>query len=129
MLDKEALQKLVQSKTRISHILVQETKYSVDSSELGYSDVPVNKPTTRGGVYFSDTMAFKAKVFVSDPELSKSLSKTMLGPNTEFAKIRLIQEENPKLQILANLTNYVQKNGGFEMNLVIVETHPPNDAL
>ena len=53
----------------------------------------------------------------------------MLGPNAEFAKIRLIQEENPSLQILANLTNYVQKSGGFEMNLVIIETYPPNTAL
>lgn len=122
MLDKDALQKLVQNKTGISHIMVQNAKYSVDSSEIGYSDVPVNKPTTRGGVYFSDTMAFKAKVFVSDPSLSKSLSKTMLGPNAEFAKIQIIPNGYSSLQILANLTNYVQKNGGFEMNLVIVET-------
>jgi hypothetical protein len=121
MLDKETLDSLVQNKTKIIELVIQNKKYSVDSSELIYSDIPVNRPTMRGNVYFSDMMAFKAKIFIKDSTLSESLSKTMLGPNIEFARIQLVAD-NTKMQIFANLTNYVQKGGGFELNLVIVET-------
>ncbi|MGQ0606783.1 MAG: hypothetical protein ACT4OD_07560 [Candidatus Nitrosotenuis sp.] len=121
-LDKEILSAFVRNKMKISELIIQNKKYAVESSEFSYSDVPVSRPTTRGGVYFSDTMAFKAKVFVSDLRLSEVLSKTMLGPNQEFAQIELIPVANTQIQIFANLTNYVQKNTGFELNLMIVET-------
>lgn len=123
-LDKEALLRFIQDNIQISEIIIHNKKFHVDSSSVTYSDVPVSKPTTRGGVYFSDTMAFKAKVVVSDLGLSGILSKTMLGPNQEFAQIEMISNPDMKLKIFANLTNYVQKGAGFELNLVIVETLP-----
>jgi hypothetical protein len=46
----------------------------------------------------------------------------MLGPNQEFAQIEVIV--NDKMRILANLTNYVQKNSGYDLNLVLVDTLP-----
>ena len=121
MIDKDLLQRLVKEKTKIAQIIIQNKKFQVESSELSYSDVPVNRPTTRGGVYFSDTMAFKAKVLVLDNVVSEVLSKTMLGPNTEFARIQLVLE-NTQMQIFANLTNYVQKSKGYDLNMTIVET-------
>jgi hypothetical protein len=121
-LDKSIIENLIQNKTRMVELMVQEKKFSIDSSDLSYSDVPVNQPTTRGGVYFSDTMAFKARIMIKDPTISKSLSKVMLGPNTEFAKIQLIPDGDASVQIFANLTNYVQKSNGVELNLVVVET-------
>ncbi len=120
-IDKAALDKIISDKTRIIELVIQDTKFSVQSSEIVYSDVPVSRPTTRGGVYFADTMAYKAKVLVQDSSISKMLSQAMLGPNTDFAKIQLVLDSVP-LQIFANLTSYVQKSTGFDLNLVIVET-------
>ena len=123
-LDKDTLAELAKNKETISHMVIQGKKYVLINSELIYSDVPVNHPTTRGGVYFSDTMAFKLKANASDSELSKILPKTMLGPNTEFARIELMPQTG-KIRIFANLTNYVQKSSGFELNLTIIETESP----
>lgn len=121
MLDDLVLRKMIQDKTPILQIVIQEKTFAVESSDLVHSDVPVSRPTTRGGVYFSDTKAFKAKVLIRDSAILKHLSKAMLGPNTEFARIQLVSGD-PKLQIFANLTNYVQKSSGFELSLTIVET-------
>ncbi|HXW02092.1 MAG TPA: hypothetical protein VD828_01805 [Candidatus Nitrosotenuis sp.] len=101
--------------------------YKVDSAEFTYSEVPVTKPTTRGGVYFSDKMAFKVKAKVSDLAVAKVLSKTMLGPNQDFEKILLmtnvqVDTNKKELVIFTNLTNYVQKSSGLELNLVVVGT-------
>lgn len=120
-LDKDALFELLKNKGKVTHMIIQDKNYALINSEIAYSDVPVSRPTTRGGVYFSDTMAFKLKAQASDVELAKVLPKTMLGPNTEFAKIELIPD-NKKIKIFANLTNYVQKSSGFELNLTIIET-------
>jgi hypothetical protein len=98
----------------------------VEEFTLSYSEIPVSRPTTRGGVYFSDKMGFKIKARISD-DLSKVLSKTMLGPNADFAKIQFVtslaQNGTKKdLRLYANLTNYVQRSSGLELNLMVIET-------
>jgi hypothetical protein len=105
-------------------IKISDKSYKVDSLNVDYSDVPVTKPTTRGGVYFSDTMAYKIKVQVSDDNIKKMLSKTMLGPNSDFEKIQLISsiDGTKQLIVFVNLTNYVQRSSGLELNLVVVGT-------
>lgn len=122
MLDREFLLGLVAQKTAIQSIIIQGKTFFVDSSEITYSDVPVNRPTIRGGIYHTDTMAFKARVTISDSMISSVLSKTMLGPNQEFAQIEIIASN--KTRIFANLTNYVQKSTGYDLNLVLVDTLP-----
>lgn len=122
MLDREFLLGLVAQKTAIQSIMIQGKTFFVDSSEITYSDVPVNRPTIRGGIYHTDTMAFKARVTISDSMISSVLSKTMLGPNQEFAQIEIIASN--KTRIFANLTNYVQKSTGYDLNLVLVDTLP-----
>lgn len=106
---------------------IGDSTYKVDSVEIAYSEVPVTKPTTRGGVYFSDKMVFKVKAKVSDLAVAKVLSKTMLGPNQDFEKILLltnvqVDTNKKELVIFTNLTNYVQKSSGLELNLVVVGT-------
>jgi hypothetical protein len=101
--------------------------YNTDAIDLVYSETPVSRPTTRGGVYFSDKMGFKIKVKVSDMSLSTILSKTMLGPNTDFAKIQFLTAieqngERKHLRIFANLTNYVQRSTELELNLMVIGT-------
>lgn len=95
----------------------------VDKVHLSHSDVPVTRPTTRGGVYFTDKTAFKIRAHVSDDSISKMLSKTMLGPNSDFEEIQFLASVGSStLRIFANLTNYVQKSTGLELNLVVVGT-------
>ena len=120
-LDKNLLQRLVEQKIRISSLQIQNKKFAVEQSEITFSNVPVNRPTTRGGVYFSDTTAYKAKILIHDLSISKFLSQAMLGPNTEFADIQLIPESE-SVVISANLTNYVQKSSDIELNLTITDT-------
>ncbi|MFM7861208.1 MAG: hypothetical protein ACKO7Y_00425 [Candidatus Nitrosotenuis sp.] len=120
-INKEIMDKLVAQKEKITHLIIQNKSFMAISSEIVFSDVPVSRPTTRGGVYFSDTTAYKAKILVTDFSISQLLSQAMLGPNTEFAKIQLVPESN-SVQIIANLTNYVQKSSGIELNLTIMDT-------
>ena len=117
------LEEIISKKIQIDLVVIKNKIFAVKSSELSHSEVPVNKPTIRGGVYFSDTKAFKAKIMIEDKSLSSILPSLMLGPNSEFAKIQLVINNYPTL-IFANLTNYVQKNTGFELNLTIIEASP-----
>lgn len=89
------------------------------------SDVPVRRPTMRGGVYYTDKSVFKIKAFAKDDSISKMLSNAMLGPSADFEKIEFIAPAE-KVKIFANLTNYVQKNIGLELNLVVVGTESFN---
>lgn len=127
-IDKDALFGLVEEhRQQTFEMKINERAYAVDAIKITYSETPVNKPTVRGGVYFSDKMGFKIKAHVSDNELSSVLSKTMLGPNTDFEKIQFlttVQQDGvtKNLKIFANLTNYVQRSSGLELNLMIVGT-------
>lgn len=127
-IDKDALFGLMEEHDpRTFEMKINERTYVVDAIKIIYSETPVNKPTVRGGVYFSDKMGFKIKAHVSDDDLSSVLSKTMLGPNTDFEKIQFlttIQQDGVEknLKIFANLTNYVQRSSGLELNLMVVET-------
>ncbi|MBI5146006.1 MAG: hypothetical protein HZA84_02165 [Thaumarchaeota archaeon] len=97
----------------------------VESFDVTRSQTPVTRPTMRGGVYFSNLEEFKIKAKFSGTALSPVLSKTMLGPNTDFEKIKFLtdMESNgakKQLVLFANLTNYIQRGDGLELNLVVV---------
>ena len=106
---------------------IGNSTYDVASVKFAYSETSVSKPTIRGGVYFSDKMGFKMKVQLPGNDVSKVLSKTMLGPNTDFEKIQFLTalERNGNkegLRIFANLVNYVQRGSNLELNLTVMET-------
>jgi hypothetical protein len=105
-------------------LYVNGISYSV-SATITLSDVPVRRPTIRGGVYYTDKSVFKIKAFAKDDSISKLLSQAMLGPNTDFEKIEFLAPAE-RVKIFANLTNYVQKNAGLELNLVVVGTKSLN---
>jgi len=104
-------------------MIVGDKSCPVDKISLSHSDVPVTRPTTRGGVYFTDKMVFKIRAQISDDSISRLLSKTMLGPNSDFEEIQFLTKNGSStLRMFANLTNYVQKSVGLELNLVVVGT-------
>ena len=126
-IDKNMLHWLVDNHTTQKfEMKINDLSYAVDAFTMSYSETPVSKPTTRGGVYFSGKMGFRIKAHISD-DLSKTLSKTMLGPNTDFEKIQFLTTLEPhgnkkELKIFANLANYVQRSTGLELNLMVVGT-------
>ena len=127
-IDKELLQRLATHQSQHNfQMKIGNHVCDVDATDVIYSENPMNKPSMRGGVYFSERMGFKLKATVSDLSLAKVLSKTMLGPNTDFAKIQFLTtvEQNgtrKSLTLHANLTNYVQRSSGLELNLMVVGT-------
>jgi hypothetical protein len=86
----------------------------------------VNSPTTRGGVYFSDKFAYKLKGTIHDLSVVPLLTKTMLGPNTEFGEIKITtrienNDQKKDLTIYGNLTNSIQGPSKIELNMIIVK--------
>ena len=88
------------------------------------STIPVRKPTTRGGVYFTDTMAYKIKAITQDLSISKEIPKLMLGPNTDFkpilikTKLAVGGTEQP-MTLTVHLTNAVNTKDHVELNLIV----------
>ena len=85
----------------------------------------MNRPTTRGGVYFSDTFAFKIKAAVDDLSIAELLSKSMLGPNPEFQELEIItnvpiKNSIKKVTFFVNLTNSMQSSSRIELNMTII---------
>ena len=90
------------------------------------SPIPVNEPTTRGGVYFSEKFAYKMKGVIDGLTVVPLLTKKMLGPNTEFAELKIstqIESDGKpmSLEIFTNLTNSVQTSDSIELNMIIVK--------
>lgn len=109
-------------------------KYSLNLNGVSYpminvsitnSHVPVNEPTTRGGVYFSDTFAYKMNGVIEDLSIVPLLTKKMLGPNTEFGELQIVTKiesegKSQNLEIFTNLTNSVQTPNLIELSMIIV---------
>ena len=100
--------------------------YSMKNVSITNSPIPVNEPTTRGGVYFSDTFAYKMKGMIEDLSVVPLLTKKMLGPNTEFGELKIITQIESKgkplnLEIFTNLTNSVQTPNSIELSMIIVK--------
>lgn len=105
---------------------LQENNYVLDGVSINNSPTPVNSPTSRGGVYFSDKFAYKLRGTLNDLSVIPMLTKTMLGPNTEFGEIKIttqIDKDNEKqnISIFANLTNSIQGPSKVELNMIIVK--------
>ena len=105
---------------------LNEKEHVLEDVSIINSPTPVNTPTTRGGVYFSDKFAYKLKGTIHDLSVIPLLTKTMLGPNTEFGEIKIttqIEYNNQKrdLSIYANLTNSVQRLSKIELNMIIIK--------
>ena len=105
---------------------LNDSVFPIDCVSITNSPTPVNEPTTRGGVYFSDKFAYKMKGTLHDLSIVSSLTKKMLGPNTEFGRLKItssIETDGKKMpiQIFTNLTNSVQSPNSIELSMIIIE--------
>ena len=127
--DKKLLENLIRENTSGSCIFklhLNDNEYSLQQVSILNSPTPVNSPTTRGGVYFADKFAYKLRGTLEDLSIVPLLSKTMLGPNTEFGEIKITTEMNVENQkrgviIHTNLTNSVQGPSKIELNMIVVK--------
>ncbi len=104
---------------------VENKSFTLNEALIEKSSTPVTSPTMRGGVYFSDTYVYKIKGIVSDSTIIPILSKTMLGPNTEFSDIlvktsAIIDSNKADISLHTNLTNSMQSSSKIELNLIII---------
>jgi hypothetical protein len=84
--DEEILSKI--SQANLPYTLHVSSKiFVLENVSITKSTIPVRKPTTRGGVYFTDTTAYKIKATTHDLSIIELLPKLMLGPNTEFGSL------------------------------------------
>ncbi len=116
----------LQEKQRLEFsVHVENKSFTLNEALIEKSSTPVTSPTMRGGVYFSDTYVYKIKGIVSDSTIIPILSKTMLGPNTEFSDIlvktsAIIDSNNVDISLHTNLTNSMQSSSKIELNLIII---------
>ena len=107
-------------------LYLNDDAFPITCVSITNSPTPVNEPTTRGGVYFSDKFAYKLKGVIEDLSVVPLLTEKMLGPNTEFTEIKILTqiESDGKLmnlEIFTNLTNSVQTPNSIELSMIIVK--------
>lgn len=107
-------------------LYLNDATFSLIDVSIMNSSIPVNKPTTRGGVYFSDKFAYKMKGVIKDLSVVPLLTKNMLGPNTEFGDLKITTriestEKPTNLEIFTNLTNSVQTPNSIELSMIVVK--------
>jgi len=107
-------------------LYLNDATFQITCVTITNSPTPVNEPTTRGGVYFSDKFAYKLKGVIKDLSVVPLLTKKMLGPNTEFAELKITTQiesdgKPMNLEIFTNLTNSVQTPNSIEISMIIVK--------
>ena len=111
-MNSDKLQKIIQENKTEFNLLISDKIFKIDEIEIFENENPVTKPTTRGGVYFSDIKEMKVQTIISDTSVTKYLSNAMLGPNKTFLDILIESEIKDKLKIslVVNLTNTIQSS-------------------
>ena len=86
-LDEKVLSQLTQDTAkREFHLYYQDKVYSLEDVTIIKSQMPVNKPTSRGGVYSVNDKEYKIIGTISDLYLVPFISKMMLDQTLNFRK-------------------------------------------
>jgi len=121
--NEELLDKI--SQLGLSYTLHVDGKiFNLENVSLVKSTIPVRKPTTRGGVYFTDTTAYKMKANTKDLSIIELLPKLMLGPNTEFRSLDVktsleLNGTKKKITLVAHVANTMNTKDTVGLNLIV----------
>ena len=116
----------IQKSTKLDFVLCfASDTFLLENVVISKSSTPVNRPTNRGGVYFSDTFVFKIRATVSELSLAPLLSQSMLGPNPDFQDLEIttkakIDNSLKNVKLFAHLTNSMQSSSITELNMNII---------
>ena len=125
-LDKNVLSQLTHDSVKREYCLCYQDKiYPLEDVVITKSPMPVNKPTTRGGVYSVSAMEYKIKGTTSDLSLRQFISKMMLGPSPEYQEIPIethleIDQKYRKCTLFSYLTNTMENPSRILLNLLVV---------
>jgi hypothetical protein len=125
-IDEKLLSSIMQQ-NELDYTLHLDTKsYKLHDVSITKSTTPLTRPNMRGGVYFSDTFHYRIKATVDDTTIIQFLSKAMLGPNTEFEKLKITSSMKKgntatNISLYTNLTNTMQRSSKIDLNMVIVD--------
>ena len=105
---------------------LNDVDYTLIDVSIENSPIPVNEPTTRGGVYFSEKFAYKMSGSIEDLSVVPMLTKKMLGPNTEFGELKIstsavFNGNSLPVTIFTNLTNSVQTLNSIQLSMIVVK--------
>ncbi len=123
-IDEAILSRLTLMKSAKYNLHLHDKIFPLEDVSIAKSTTPVRRPTTRGGVYFSDTSAYKIRATTYDLALVSLLPQVMLGPNTEFKPLEIktkITTEGKEIPVtlITHLTNTMNNKTKLELNLVI----------
>lgn len=123
----DVMMQLVQSADLKYTLHVDDKTFNLENVSIEKSKIPVRKPTTRGGVYFTDTMAYKIKAATNDMSILSLLPKIMLGPNTEFKPVEvktklLVGNETKPVTLVSHVSNTVNTKTRVELNMIVDRT-------
>lgn len=123
----DVMSQLIQSAGLKYTLHVDDKIFNLENVSIEKSKIPVRKPTTRGGVYFTDTMAYKIRASTNDMSILSLLPKIMLGPNTEFKPIEvktslLVGNETKHITLVSHVSNTVNTKSRVELNMIVDRT-------
>jgi hypothetical protein len=123
----EILSKLIATPNAKYSLHLDGKEYSLVNVSVAKSSVPVRRPTTRGGVYFSDITAYKIKATTGDLSLIPLISKVMLGPNADFKPLQIktileVDGKPSRVTLVTHLTNTMNSSTKLELHLIIDKT-------
>ena len=115
------LQEILENNNTKSTILISNMIFKIDEIKVERINNPVTEPTTRGGVYIADKNELKVQATIFNTNISKYLSKTMLGPNKTFLDIfiEVKTNNNKKISLVTNLTNSMQNSSKIVLYLTL----------
>jgi hypothetical protein len=122
----EVMSKIIQTSNLEYALYIDEKIFDLENVSIAKSKIPVRAPTTRGGVYFTNTTAYKIKARTDNMSILSLLSTIMLGPNTEFKPVKvktslMFDKENRDVVFVSHVTNTVNTKTGVELNLIVDE--------
>tara|TARA_B100001741_G_scaffold256677_1_gene219469 strand:+ start:99 stop:482 length:384 start_codon:yes stop_codon:yes gene_type:complete len=122
-MDEKELQELVEKNKFNFKMIIEDNSFKIDEIGIFQTDNPITEPTTRGGVYFAEMKEMKVQATILNTDVSKHLSKAMLGPNKDFLDIELKakMEESKEICLIVNLTNSMQNASKIVLYLTLKE--------
>ncbi len=123
-INEEIMSKIFQTSNLKYALYIDEKVFDLKNVSIAKSKIPVRKPTTRGGVYFTDTTAYKIRAVTGDLSILSLLPKIMLGPNTEFKPVKvktslLFDNEKKDIVLVSHVANTVNTKTSVELNLIV----------
>jgi len=128
-IDGEIMSKIIQTSNLKYTLHIDEKIFDLENVFIAKSKIPVRKPTIRGGVYFTDTTAYKIRASTGDMSILALLPTIMLGPNTEFKPVKvktsLLSDSGKKeIVLVSHVANTVNTKTRVELNLIVDEINP-----